>query len=112
MRFQADHVNRNLIPAFYRYLQAQEEDKQIEGAKDFYEAIEKLVDMFQKAEQETPEAVGLWKEDGKLGEPASQSATYSCISCQHSPDMALFDRMDRRHGSALAFQNDERPYSL
>lgn len=70
MRFQADHVNRNLIPAFYRYLQAQEEDKQIEGAKDFYEAIEKLVDMFQKAEQETPEAIGLWKEHGKLGESA------------------------------------------
>lgn len=112
VRFQADHVNRNLIPAFYRYLQAQEEDKQIEGAKDFYEAIEKLVDMFQKAEQETPEAVGLWKEDGKLGESAFHGATYSCISYQHSPDMALFDRMDRRHGCPLALQNDKCPYSL
>ena len=67
MRFQADHVNRNLIPAFYRYLQAQEEDKQVEGAKDFVEAIEKLVELFQKAEKDTPEAVGLWSEKGQLG---------------------------------------------
>lgn len=68
VRFQADHVNRHLIPAFYRYLQAQEQEKQIEGAKDFLEAIEKLAEMFQKAEKETPEAVGLWRQDGKLGE--------------------------------------------
>lgn len=68
VRFQADHVNRHLIPAFYRYLQAQEEEKQVEGAKGFLDAIEQLVDMFQKAEKETPEAVGLWKDCGKLGE--------------------------------------------
>lgn len=72
VRFQADHVNRHLIPAFYRYLQAQEEEKQIQGAKDFLEAIEKLIEMFQKAEKDTPEAVGLWRQDGKLGELASQ----------------------------------------
>ena len=66
-RYQADHVNRNLIPAFYRYLQAQETDKQVEGAKEFVEAIEKLLELFQKAEKEVPEALGLWREGGKLG---------------------------------------------
>ena len=66
MRFHADHINRHLIPAFYRYLQAQETDKQVEGAKEFLEAIEKLVDLFQKAEKDAPEAVGLWRSDGKL----------------------------------------------
>jgi hypothetical protein len=69
-RFQADHVNRHIIPSFYRYLQAQEADKQAEGAKEFVEGIEKLVEMFGKAEKECPEAVGLWKEDGKLGKLA------------------------------------------
>jgi glutathione S-transferase len=60
-------VNRHLIPAFYRYLQAQEEQKQVEGAKDFLQAIEQLVEMFEKAEKDTPDAVGLWKENGSLG---------------------------------------------
>jgi len=66
-RFQADHVNRHIIPSFYRYLQAQEADKQAEGAKEFVEGIQKLVEMFEKAEKDCPDAVGLWKEDGKLG---------------------------------------------
>lgn len=71
VRFQADHVNRHLVPAFYRYLQAQETEKQEEGYKEFVEAIEKLCELFQKAEKECPEAVGLWKEGGKLGQSAS-----------------------------------------
>lgn len=34
-RLAVDKANRNLIPSFYRYLQAQETEKQLEGAKEF-----------------------------------------------------------------------------
>lgn len=66
-RFQADHVNRHLIPAFYRFPQAQESEKQAEGAKEVVEAIEKLVEMFGKADEDAPDALGLWIERGELG---------------------------------------------
>lgn len=100
-------MNRHLIPAFYRYLQAQEQDKQIEGAKDFLEAIEKLVEMFQKAEKDTPEAVGLWRDDGKLGE--SRIRTISLIPDQRQIYLTspLF-RVDRCDGRPLALPNDKR----
>lgn len=42
-RLNVDKVNRNLIPAFYRYLQAQETDKQLEGAKEFTDALTEFV---------------------------------------------------------------------
>jgi len=66
IRLQADYVNRNLIPAFYRYIQAQDEEKQIQGGKDFVEAIDGLTQLFQRAEKETPEFAGLWAEGGSL----------------------------------------------
>lgn len=34
-RLAVDKVNRNLIPSFYRYLQAQEVEAQLDGAKEF-----------------------------------------------------------------------------
>ena len=43
-RLWSDHVNRNIIPAFYRYLQAQEADDQIKFATELREQISKLVD--------------------------------------------------------------------
>ncbi|EPQ25676.1 uncharacterized protein PFL1_06748 [Pseudozyma flocculosa PF-1] len=43
-RLAADKLNRNLIPAFYRYLQAQTTEKQIEGAKDFLSALHDFID--------------------------------------------------------------------
>ena len=52
MRLQADHVNRSLVPGFYRYLQAQTEEKQIEGGNDFHVAIEGLVALLERAERE------------------------------------------------------------
>lgn len=52
MRLQADHVNRSLVPAFYRYLQAQTEEKQIEGGKEFHVALEGLVNLLERAERE------------------------------------------------------------
>lgn len=42
-RLTVDKVNRNLIPAFYRYLQAQETDKQLEGAKEFTDHLTDFV---------------------------------------------------------------------
>ena len=83
IRLQADHANRTLVPAFYRYLQAQDEgnyvarfeynlmftynvEKQIEGAKEFTAAIEDLIKLFERAEKETQNDVGLWREGGRL----------------------------------------------
>ena len=90
IRLQADTVGRTLVPAFYRYLQAQEEgkchsaslfptrfllqgspqclslDKQIEGAKGFIESIEGLVTLFRRAESEGYTEYGLWNARGSL----------------------------------------------
>ncbi|KAF4619420.1 hypothetical protein D9613_004856 [Agrocybe pediades] len=52
VRLQADHVNRSLVPAFYRYLQAQEENKQIETGKEFHASLEGLVSLLERAERE------------------------------------------------------------
>ena len=42
-RLWSDHVNRSIIPSFYRLLQAQVEDKQIELAGELKNEIAKLV---------------------------------------------------------------------
>ncbi|TFK91913.1 glutathione S-transferase C-terminal-like protein [Polyporus arcularius HHB13444] len=66
IRLQSDTVNRSLVPAFYRYLQAQDEEKQIEGAKGFLEASDGLVKLFERAEREGCTSYGLWHERGSL----------------------------------------------
>ena len=43
-RLWSDHVNRHIIPAFYRYLQAQNADDQVKFATELREQISKLVD--------------------------------------------------------------------
>jgi len=83
VRLQADHVNRTLVPAFYRYLQAQDPQAQIEAGKEFHNALEGLVKLFERAEREILEGegftgegerkalsrgLGLWIEDGD-GQP-------------------------------------------
>lgn len=45
-------MNRTLIPAFYRYLQAQTEEKQIEGDKEFHAALDGLVLLLERGERE------------------------------------------------------------
>lgn len=82
VRLQADHVNRNLVPAFYRYLQAQDADAQIQGGKEYLDAIEGLVALFERAEREIVQAggasgegekkvlvkgLGLWIEGADIG---------------------------------------------
>lgn len=91
VRLQADHINRTLIPAFYRYLQAQDAAAQIEGGKDFLSAIEQLVSLFERAEEECGEApeanaVGLWQETGALSWSDVMAAP--CMPCL-PPDFSL-----------------------
>ncbi|PPQ92794.1 hypothetical protein CVT25_003905 [Psilocybe cyanescens] len=62
VRLQADHVNRSLVPAFYRYLQAQDEGKQIEAGREFHASLEGLVKLLERAEREIalgPDAAGV-----------------------------------------------------
>ncbi|KAF7352400.1 Glutathione transferase [Mycena venus] len=81
VRLQCDHISRSLVPAFYRFLQAQEESAQIEGGKDFHAALEALVVLFERAESEIVQSggaagvgeqkalaagLGLWVEGGDL----------------------------------------------
>ncbi|KAI0819470.1 glutathione S-transferase C-terminal-like protein [Trametes gibbosa] len=66
VRLQADNVNRSLIPAFYRYLQAQDEAKQVEGARGFVDALQGLVTLFERAEREGYTQHGLWHDRGSL----------------------------------------------
>jgi glutathione S-transferase len=82
VRLQCDHVNRTLVPAFYRYLQAQEEEAQIKAGKEFHDALYGLVELLERAEQEVVDGggfsstsekktlglgLGLWIEGNDLG---------------------------------------------
>jgi hypothetical protein len=82
VRLQADHVNRILLPAFYRFLQAQDTEAQITTGKEFHEAIEMLIGLFERAEREMvggngvsgegerqalSKGLGLWVDGGELG---------------------------------------------
>ncbi|KAG7097529.1 hypothetical protein E1B28_004872 [Marasmius oreades] len=64
VRLQCDHVNRQLVPSFYRYLQAQDTQTQIQGGKEFADSIEALVSLFERAEKE----VYLNQKSGTAGE--------------------------------------------
>ncbi|KAJ7498526.1 thioredoxin-like protein [Mycena latifolia] len=70
VRLQCDHISRSVVPAFYRFLQAQDEGSQIENGKDFRASIEALVALFERAEREIQKALGaglgLWLENGDL----------------------------------------------
>jgi glutathione S-transferase len=47
-RLESDKINRSLIPAFYRYLQAQEEEKQAQFAKEFVAELETFTNSMKK----------------------------------------------------------------
>ncbi|KAI0064996.1 glutathione S-transferase, partial [Artomyces pyxidatus] len=68
VRLQADHVSRTVVPAFYRYLQAQDADAQIAGGKEFHESLDQLVGLLERAEREAGPGLGdgLWREGGQL----------------------------------------------
>ena len=70
VRLQADHISRTLVPAFYRFLQAQDLDGQAAGALEFSGALEQLTSLLERGEHEIvakggPRS-GLWHEDGEL----------------------------------------------
>ncbi|VDC03082.1 unnamed protein product [Peniophora sp. CBMAI 1063] len=70
VRLQCDHVSRSLVPNFYRYLQAQDLDAQIQGYKDFLESIAALLDLQERFEKEVPNVPktggGLYREGGEM----------------------------------------------
>ncbi|EGX53637.1 hypothetical protein AOL_s00006g95 [Orbilia oligospora ATCC 24927] len=43
-RLWADHISRNIVPTFYRYLQAQEVEKQAEYGKEFEKQVNTLLE--------------------------------------------------------------------
>src|ERR1700761_398934 len=43
-RLAADHINRSVVPSFYRYIQAQEESKQAEYAREFLDSLIKFTE--------------------------------------------------------------------
>ncbi|KAK6531455.1 hypothetical protein TWF281_008259 [Arthrobotrys megalospora] len=43
-RLWADHISRNIVPTFYRYLQAQAVDKQAEHGKEFEKQVNTLLE--------------------------------------------------------------------
>ncbi|KAK1225313.1 hypothetical protein PQX77_011731 [Marasmius sp. AFHP31] len=61
--------DRSLVPAFYRYLQAQDPEAQIKGGKEFLDSIEALVSLFERTEKE----VYLDHKSGAAGEGERQS---------------------------------------
>jgi glutathione S-transferase len=76
VRLQADHISRTLVPAFYRFLQAQDSDAQTSGVQEFARALEHLTSLLERAERElaatrkggtgSGSGSGLWFEDGEL----------------------------------------------
>jgi glutathione S-transferase len=67
VRLQCDHVNRNLVPAFYRYLQAQTDDAVLTGAEDFVGSLKGLASLLERAERESgATACGLWNNGTSL----------------------------------------------
>ncbi|KAJ7044798.1 glutathione S-transferase [Mycena alexandri] len=81
VRLQSDHIARSLVPAFYRFLQAQDESAQIEYGKEFRSGLEALAALFERAEHDIVQGggaagvgeqkalsagLGLWLEGGDL----------------------------------------------
>ncbi|KAJ7682313.1 thioredoxin-like protein [Mycena polygramma] len=81
VRLQCDHISRSIVPAFYRFLQAQDEAAQIEGGKEFRSGLEALVALFERADRDIVQGggaagvgeqkalaagLGLWHEGGDL----------------------------------------------
>ncbi|KIY73664.1 hypothetical protein CYLTODRAFT_416694 [Cylindrobasidium torrendii FP15055 ss-10] len=52
VRLMSDAVNRALVPSFYKYLQAQDPEAQVQDGTEFHEAIAQLVALLQRAETE------------------------------------------------------------
>ena len=51
VRLQVDHVSRTLLPAFHRFLQAQDPDAQAAGAPEFSSSLGQLASLLELAGQ-------------------------------------------------------------
>ncbi|GJJ10090.1 hypothetical protein Clacol_004316 [Clathrus columnatus] len=78
LRHQTYHINRSVIPSFYRYLQAQNSNDQIENGKSFLESIIQLIKMFESSEDVLRDAdsPGLW---GSLGTSQPQTLNWADV---------------------------------
>jgi glutathione S-transferase len=71
VRLQAD-ISRTLaaVPAFYRFLQAQDLDAQAAGSQEFSDSLEQLASLLELGEREIVAQGGpgsdLWYEDGEM----------------------------------------------
>ncbi|KAF8318237.1 glutathione S-transferase [Clavulina sp. PMI_390] len=69
IRLQADLISRTILPCFYRYVQCQEPSNQVQLLKEFLDGMEKLLQLFDRAEKEREENApkfGLWQGGGSL----------------------------------------------
>ncbi|KAJ3980367.1 glutathione S-transferase [Lentinula detonsa] len=89
VRLQCDHVNRSLVPSFYRYLQAQDEDAQINGGKEFHESIEGLVKLLERTENEVVRSGGASGE----GERKALAVGLGLWIAENEEDIGLIDVM-------------------
>ncbi|KAJ3994404.1 hypothetical protein F5050DRAFT_1809623 [Lentinula boryana] len=89
VRLQCDHVNRSLVPSFYRYLQAQDEDAQINGGKEFHESIEGLVNLLERTETEVVRSGGVSGE----GERKALAVGLGLWIAENEEDIGLIDVM-------------------
>ncbi|CAD6945820.1 unnamed protein product [Tilletia controversa] len=65
-RIAADRLNRTLVPAFYRYLQAQNPDAQVQHGREFVQEVEAFV----RGMDVVPASSASWGEGGRSS-PAS-----------------------------------------
>ncbi|KAF8827294.1 hypothetical protein HHX47_DHR5000856 [Lentinula edodes] len=86
---QCDHVNRSLVPSFYRYLQAQDQDSQINGGKEFHESIEGLVELLERTEKEVVRIGGV----SGAGERKALAVGLGLWIPENEEDLSLVDVM-------------------
>ncbi|KIK60044.1 hypothetical protein GYMLUDRAFT_168585 [Collybiopsis luxurians FD-317 M1] len=61
VRLQCHHINHSILPAYYRYLQAQDQEVQISTGKEYHESINEVADAAGQGEKKTlAVGLGLW----------------------------------------------------
>ncbi|KAF7302001.1 Glutathione transferase [Mycena indigotica] len=74
VRLQCDHINQIIVPSFYRFLQlAQDESAQVTAAQDFRQALETLIGLLERAENDA-----LCEGDTEMGEPTGLGLWNNC----------------------------------
>ncbi|KAH9955885.1 glutathione S-transferase [Lactifluus volemus] len=70
VRLQADYISRTLVPLFYRFLQAQDMERQMVYKEEFSAALEHLASLLERQRVSAVTGLGtgsgLWSESGEL----------------------------------------------